>query len=403
MIMSIGYILNNEFKDDLIYMATKPKCAKENYPCEGPKGTACISRSKKCKGKPSEESQKNATKLKETVAKAKERKPKTDEPEQKKEVENVSPEQAGEELKQVAKAGQASFLGGETNELAMVQAVNKKIGVETDSEITDKIEANRQLLGDKNTNERIRQAEDMINKSLDWAKANGFEGNVTGVVWTARPGSMAAAGISGQDGKAITQAKHPADVVLQFDDGKNLGLSAKSTLGKSDITFKNRGAGTLGSSLGVDLSAANNNAMNRFTQENGLSSSSKERKAQIRANPDLVSSANAARTQALGETRDTLLNSIKDRGGDFLRSEFLDTDDQGLRYIKVTGTSGDSRISDPNDNRITRAIASGQPISYEPKGNDTVNVIIGGEKVFGIRAKAAGQAMASSIKFDVKA
>lgn len=369
-----------------------PKCSEKSYACEGPRGVVCISKSKKCRSKLKEESSKQATKLSDTVQKTK-----------KKPVEDVSPEKAKEELKQVAKAGQSSFLGGETNELAMVQAVNKRIGIDTDKEITDKIESNRKLLGDQNTNERIRQAEDMIDKSLDWAKENGFEGNVTGVVWTARPGSMAAAGITGPDGKAIVQAKHPADVVLQFDDGKSLGLSAKSTLGKSDITFKNRGAGTLGSSLGVDLSAANNSAMEKFTSDNGLSFSAKTRKSEIRANPDLVKAANAARTKALGETRDTLFDSIQGKGGDFLRSEFLDTDDQGLRYIKVTGTSGESRISDPNDNKITRAIESGQEITYQKKGNDTVDVLIGGEKVFGIRAKAAGQAMASSIKFDVKA
>ena len=81
------------------------------------------------------------------------------------------------------------------------------------------------------------RAQEQAKEALAWAASNGYEGSVTKVWWTARPGVLAKA-----VGYDVDSSKNPTDVLLRFGKNKFLGISAKST-GKSsgDIGFKNPG------------------------------------------------------------------------------------------------------------------------------------------------------------------
>ena len=57
------------------------------------------------------------------------------------------------------------------------------------------------------------------------------------------------------------QKKNPTDVLVEFRKGGFLGLSAKSTSGRSDIGFKNPGVGTVEKDLSIALSDINNQAI----------------------------------------------------------------------------------------------------------------------------------------------
>ena len=72
----------------------------------------------------------------------------------------------------------------------------------------------------------------------------GYSG-VKNVYWTARPG-FSFRNVVGVD---VDQRKNPTDVLVEFNLGGFLGLSAKSTSGKGDIGFKNPGVGTVDSDL----------------------------------------------------------------------------------------------------------------------------------------------------------
>lgn len=386
-------------------MAKQLKCKPGNYQCGG----RCQSNSLKCRANGSPEASASLNDLVKVIESGKANSGKAvAKPEQEAEQDTIvtDKKEASAELTKIASKGKASALGGKANELALVQEFEQLAGKKPSQDIADELDATRKELGNDVTNERIRQARDMAAKSMEWARQNGYEGAISDVVWTARPGSMEKAGITGTDGKPIVQSKHPADVVVLFEDGKQLGISAKSTLGKDDITFKNRGAGTLGAELGTDiLKTTAEKASAGFAQANGLGGlKGKKLKQAIRANEELVAKANAERPLVLNEMRSQLLNTLDkvpaEQRADTMRSLFLDTDDQGLRYIKATGTSGDARISDPTKNKVLDNLSD---IQFSTKGNDTIQVTgKGGTNLFTIRAKYESQAMASGIKFDVK-
>jgi hypothetical protein len=250
---------------------------------------------------------------------------------------------------------------------------------------------------------RDAQGGPMATAVLAWARDNGFTGAVTKVFWTALPGSLAdASGIPN-----IDQTKNPSDVVIEFDDGKRLGVSAKSTGSSTQKpAFKNRGAGTLGNTLGnSQLSDINNEARDQFIADNNLTGSNKAISQILKQNKQLKDKASQIRNTVLRDTRDSLLGTLNslppEERSVFLREQFLDVVNDGLPTIKVTGRSTNQRadVVDIRDNKIIRSLSPG--VTFEKLGNDSILVTSEtGDKLFAIRAKNASQPLVSPIKFN---
>jgi hypothetical protein len=149
-------------------------------------------------------------------------------------------------------------------------------------------------------------AQIMASEFINWATKKGYKG-IEQVFWTARPGSLAAAtGISDIDSK-----KNPSDILVKFTTGPNkfLGLSAKSTKGKTDIGFKNPGIGTIDNYLNAGLATYYTSALNSAIKKFKLPVNTSERKSFIRSNPKLKAQTELYGANVLSKLRDMLLNA----------------------------------------------------------------------------------------------
>jgi hypothetical protein len=86
------------------------------------------------------------------------------------------------------------------------------------------IERKREKVGDDVYNDQDGKAKTMASVLTQWARTNGYDGKITKVWWTARPGVLSKA-----VGVAVDSRKNPTDILVQFSSGEFLGLSAKST------------------------------------------------------------------------------------------------------------------------------------------------------------------------------
>jgi len=245
---------------------------------------------------------------------------------------------------------------------------------------------------------QAEKAQAMAIEVIKWAKANGYKGTVKKVWWTARPGVLAQA-----VGREVDSRKNPTDTLVQFTDGKFLGLSAKSTKIQGDIGFKNPGAGTIERELKINLSGIYTRAENAFLKKyKKLSPSKQTRKKEIRANPKIEEDANEVGTKVLNKIREVLYKKLSSMTQPALRKYIIDSwmDAKEIYppYIKVTGMRVGAKVEDPLKNNKLAAL-SRQKISLQKLGNDSVGVIAGTTRIMGMRAKFESQKMASSLKF----
>jgi hypothetical protein len=246
--------------------------------------------------------------------------------------------------------------------------------------------------------EQDDRARRMATEVKRWASANGYKGNIARVYWTARKGSLQKA--VGNTGKV--DPGNPTDILLQFTSGMFLGLSAKSTLGESDIGFKNPGMGTIEKLLRIDLGTIKKTYEDKFAEKHNLSKSSSVRKKEIRANTSLVSDANTQRTALMNEMRNVLLaklNTLSDADArEHIMNAWLDAGNIIYPlYIKVTGTKTRVLIENPLQNPKMEALSKGN-IKFSSVGNDSVGVMASGKKILKMRFKYESQALASSMK-----
>jgi len=273
-------------------------------------------------------------------------------------------------------------------------------GFQNAAEARKQVEDKKIKIGEEQYTIQQERARVMANETLNWARDNGYNGSVSKVWWTARPGVLSKA-----VGYAVDSRKNPTDILVQFTDKQFLGLSAKSTKSKGDIGFKNPGAGTIDKLVGTDLSSHYFKTQVEFAKKHGLSLSTAARKKEIRAGDDAIkAAANQERNNMLSELRDILMSRLKSYKQDELRklilSATMDAEPVMPRYIKVTGHGNGpctASISDPLKNDKATAVAT-QDITLEPVGNDSIGVSAGGMRIEKIRFKQESQAMASSLK-----
>ncbi len=264
------------------------------------------------------------------------------------------------------------------------------------------VQKHYELKSAKLTEEQLQQQNDrakrMANEILRWAQVNDYKGLVAKIYWTARKGSLQRA--VGRTG--IVDKGNPTDILLEFTSGMFLGLSAKSTLGETDIGFKNPGMGTIEKLLRVDLSSIKNNYEKQFSEKHGLSVNASKRKLEIRANPEFMTDADLERTKLLNELRNRLLATLnrlsESEAKEHIINAWLDSGNIIYPpYIKVTGTKSGVLIENPLQNPKIEALSKGN-IKFSAVGNDSVGVIASGKKILKMRFKYESQALASSMK-----
>ena len=259
-----------------------------------------------------------------------------------------------------------------------------------------------QLLTPQQGEQQIGRAIVMAQEFLMWAKSNGYSDNVKNVYWTARPG-FSFKNIVGVD---VDQKKNPTDILVEFQSGNFLGLSAKSTSGKGDIGFKNPGVGTIEKELKINLSSINQNAVNNIVESFNLPKSSSTRKSAIRANKAIQKQTDSMGSEVLNKCRDILLKKLNsfdnnERRNYIIKSWIDASEDLYPPYVKVTGRGTKSPYSavveDPLNNPKLKAILE-ENIKFEPVGNDSVGVKAGTKKILKMRFKYESEKLASSLK-----
>lgn len=243
----------------------------------------------------------------------------------------------------------------------------------------------------------------MAKDFISWAKKNKYSGTVKNVFWTARPNSMSKA-----VGYDVDQRKNPTDILVQFTRGPAkgfLGLSAKSTKGKTDIGFKNPGMGTIEKSLKINLAQIPKKHVEDAIKKWDLPTSAGARKKEIRANPKIQVKTQEAGSLALAQLRDAMFKKLKTMNQtdlyQYVVDDWMDASESMPPYIKVTGLGNKppykSKVEDPLKNDKLAALNKGN-IKLEKVGNESIGVSAGGKRIMKMRFKWESEKLASSVK-----
>lgn len=312
---------------------------------------------------------------------------------------------------------QAGTFGADINEIMTgFYLGNGKWSIYGDSapRVKEVVEKRSEQISPESFKDQDGRAKAQAAAAIDWARSNGYDGSISQVYWTARPGDL-----SRIVGVPVDSRKNPTDVLIRFSDGGFLGLSAKSTKSGGDIGFKNPGIGRLGRDLGVDLSGASKSAyvdvLKSLNWDGAVST--QERKGYLKkiaagrkmnTVPELKDYY-VGGAKVLKSIRDTLLRYYLSMDIDDLREHFLeewvDAKDRYPYYIKVTGRGKNGNysatVNDPLQDEKIKKISSDH-IQLEELGNNSIGVWAGegsdASKLFRIRLKWESAPLASSIK-----
>ena len=262
------------------------------------------------------------------------------------------------------------------------------------------VAARKKMVEPEVYNDQTGRAKAMAEEVINWGKINGYDDQVQVVWWTARPGILTKA-----MGRPVDSRKNPTDILLDFGNGKFLGVSAKSTKGSGDIGFKNPGMGTLGTALGIDFGSLIKHIEQEMVERYKLPAGIKIRKAFIRQDPNIQTKTVEAGAKMLNILREALLKKLKSMDQDSLRkhiiSGWLDAEAADPYYVKVTGHGAKgnftANVSDPMNNDKFKAISSGK-INAVPVGSDSVGITADNKKILKMRFKFESEKLASSIK-----
>ena len=295
-------------------------------------------------------------------------------------------------------------LGADINEImfAFIAAGYDWSNVGNAQEAQAALEARKSQITPEEYTEQADRAKAMHEEILSWAKENDWDGRITKTWWTARPGVLSSA-----VGKSASPG-NPTDVLLQFESGDFLGISAKSTKSKADIGFKNPGVRPIGDALGIDLNSLIRERVSEFIQQYGLESAAKQRKMFLRdpANHLIKQKADEIGRDILAMLRESLYAHMQEMEEEDIRKHIVDYwMDAGSNYpyyIKVTGRGSAKKgytasIDDPIKNEKYKALMS-EPIQVVSVGSDSIGIKAGEKRIMKMRFKYESQKMASSLK-----
>jgi hypothetical protein len=280
---------------------------------------------------------------------------------------------------------------------------------------------------------RIRQAEVMADKFLEWANGNGFSG-VNKVYWTARS-DFNYKNLPGDTTGFVENSKdNPTDVLVKFSRhtyaSPYLGLSAKSILGSltAEAPVKNPGMKKIENFIGVPNGFQNilMDGVNEASRVLGVKKSGKylneseikgillSSKSAKSTNSGLKPIAEDQVTKILSGCRDLLFDKLKSMDDIdvkmYILDELLDTDKMPY-YVKVTGrstpnlSSVEATVDVPRLNKKYKAMVKDNgKMSYEKLGGGdgyTVGVKCGQTQIIQIRFKFSSTRLASGLKMSV--
>jgi len=298
----------------------------------------------------------------------------------------------------------SNTLGADINEIvfAYLAAGNDWGKIHNSEEVQQALDARKAQVSPEVYDNQVGRARAMVQETLEWAAANGWEGEVTQVWWTARPGVLAQA-----VGRTISRG-NPTDVLLQFNDDEFLGVSAKSTKSSGDIGFKNPGVGSIATALGIDLDSIIQEESATAIKNLDLPSTARARKLYLQAHGNDMTRAEAEKIgrRILGLLRHRLHQHLTQMQEEDIRTHLLqywmDAGENYPYYIKVTGrgttnTSFSATLVDPIQDEQYKALMSDE-ITVDPIGTDSIGVYAGGKRIMKMRFKYESQKLGSSVK-----
>jgi hypothetical protein len=298
----------------------------------------------------------------------------------------------------------AETLAADVNEILVGYYAlgGKWTGFEGSAEAKKQLAKRKEQIGDEAYSVQDERAVAMVKEISKWAKANNYKGKVVKAWWTARPGVLSKA-----VGVPVDSSKNPTDTLFKYSDGKFLGISAKSSKGKSEITFKNPGLGTIDKDLKINNASLVKAEHDKVFKKLNITGSAKDRKTFIRANPDVKEKTVKAGLAIMSMVRDSTMKALQKMSQEDIRQYLLTSwMDAGAEnypaYIKVTGRMGGNKpayadIVDPQDNPKIDALVS-LPIKVEPLGSDSIGISAKGKRLMRIRFKYESEKLASSLK-----
>jgi len=281
-------------------------------------------------------------------------------------------------------------------------AAGEDWGLVGNDDIVASLQKRKEQLTAEQFDEQVGRASAMYETTATWASSNGWEGNITKVWWTARPGVLTQA-VGGK-----VSPGNPTDVLLEYEGEDYLGISAKSTKGKGEIGFKNPGIGSIAAALGIDLNSVVKEITAQAVEDLKLPKTMKARKMFIRAigNEEIKAQAENIGLQVLTTLRQNTFQFLSGADEEVIRQHlvdyWLDAGSNYPYYIKVTGRGTPAKgysasITDPTKNEKYKALMS-EPISVIPVGTHSIGIKAGDQRVMKMRFKYESQKLASSLK-----
>ena len=78
-------------------------------------------------------------------------------------------------------------------------------------EAQEKLEQRLKEVPKQEADDQVARAHEMLSETLKWGSANGWDGDIVKVWWTARPGALQSA-----VGSREVSPQNPTDILLQF-------------------------------------------------------------------------------------------------------------------------------------------------------------------------------------------
>ena len=236
-----------------------------------------------------------------------------------------------------------------------------------------------------------------------WIRDNKGNIEIKKVWWTASPGKLSEA-----YGSKIDSKSNPSDLLLQFEDKKFFGISAKSTRTNQSIAFKNPGIGSIETILDVDFSGIYRSRTERAVSIYSLPAFLKQRKRFVRENPEIQKQTQRIGSTIINSLRDAILKRFNEMTNEefqnYIMRHWLDATHIGPEYIKVTGhgQAGNysASLENPNDHENVLNIKNGNLVPL-PAENNTIKIVSKedlSKRIMGMRLKYESEKLCSSIK-----
>lgn len=292
------------------------------------------------------------------------------------------------------------------NEIYLAYYLNNEKFFDTESE---GILRNREsLVPDEDTQIQKQKAKLMAQQTLLWAKQNGYAGAVRKVWWTARIEQIKTSLEKPIQNRYVDfiHEKNPSDIVIQFSDGKFLGVSAKTFKDFGSVSFLNAGVKTIEKDLKISIQEQIKEIEKKTINDLSLPQTAKERKQFIRNNEEIQNQTKVLGTGVMSVVRDKLYEKLKtlnqNEAKEYILKKWLRSDENLFPpYVRVICIGScepfEMRIQDPIKNEKINALTN-DTITFEKLYDVSIGIKANDMKIFKIRVKYTSECFASSVK-----